>query len=227
MKPRWIWGYTLLLALIGTAAVAHRMAALGDGAFAQHPLLTIAHILPGLLYLLLAPLQFWPGLRARRPRLHRWMGRVVVADGAVVGITAVVMSPRMAIGGAVESAATMTFGLLFLFALGRAFVEIRRGRVARHREWMIRAFAIGSAVAFIRPIVGVFFATSRLTHLTPHDFFGPAFWIGFIVQTAAAEIHIRHGRKAPAGLWTWRRKASAWAQPLSSPRKRATSDWSA
>ena len=40
-------------------------------------------------------------------------------------------------------------------------------------------FAIGLAVATIRPIVGIFFATSRLTHLTPRDFFGTAFWLGF------------------------------------------------
>jgi hypothetical protein len=49
---------------------------------------------------------------------------------------------------------------------GHPFLHIRRGRVALHREWMIRAFAIGLAVAAIRPIVGVFFATRVLTHLT-------------------------------------------------------------
>ena len=40
-------------------------------------------------------------------------------------------------------------------------------RVAEHRRWMIRAYAIGLGVATVRPIVGVFFATSRITHLTP------------------------------------------------------------
>lgn len=76
----------------------------------------------------------------------------------------------MAIGGAVESAATFTFGVLFLFAIAKAFAAIRASRVAEHRRWMIRAYAIGLSVGAVRPIVGVFFATSRLTHLTPHDF---------------------------------------------------------
>ena len=42
-----------------------------------------------------------------------------------------------------QSAATTMFATFFLFALGRAFGHIRR-RQALHREWMIRAFAVGS-----------------------------------------------------------------------------------
>jgi len=33
-----------------------------------------------------------------------------------------------------------------------------RREIPLHREWMIRAFSIGIAVATIRPIVGMFFA---------------------------------------------------------------------
>jgi hypothetical protein len=110
-------------------------------------------------------------------------------------VTALVMGPRMAIGGAVEAAAATVFGLLFLFALVKAFVAIRARRIAVHREWMIRAYAIGLAVATIRPIVGFFFATARLTHLTPHEFFGPAFWIGFTLQSIGAESWIRYTRR--------------------------------
>ena len=35
----------------------------------------------------------------------------------------------------------------FLFALGKGFVHVRAGRVALHREWMIRAFAVALAIA--------------------------------------------------------------------------------
>jgi uncharacterized membrane protein YsdA (DUF1294 family) len=122
------------------------------------------------------------------------MGRVVLASGMIVGSTALVMSPQMAIGGANETAATMFFAIVFLFALIKAFLAICRGKVAVHREWMIRAFAIGLAVATIRPIVGVFFATRSITHLTPHEFFGTAFWLGFTMQLIAAEIWINYTR---------------------------------
>jgi uncharacterized membrane protein len=144
--------------------------------------------------MLLAPLQFVKRIRVRRPAVHRWIGRTVVAIGIVIGGSALVMSPQMAIGGPTETAATTLFGCLFLFAMIRGFIYIRQGNSRLHREWMIRAFAIGMAVATIRPIVGLFFATSRLTHLTPRDFFGVAFWLGFTIQFLVAEMWIRHTR---------------------------------
>jgi len=165
-----------------------------DAGFARHETLTIIHIIPGLLFMLLAPLQFVKRIRVRRPALHRWIGRTVVGLGMVIGGSALVMSPQMAIGGPTETAATTLFGCVFLFAMIRGFIYIRRGNRRLHREWMIRAVAIGMAVATIRPIVGVFFATSRLTHLTPHDFFGVAFWLGFTIQFLIAEMWIRYTR---------------------------------
>lgn len=208
MKPkpwlmRTVWSLTYFLVLIGVAIVIRRAANLlgpsptatgFSSGFAQHPVLTMLHITPGLLFVLLGPLQFMPKLRNRRPRLHRWTGRVFIVSGLIVGATALIMSPQMAIGGVNEMAATMLFALIFLFALVRAFLYIRRRNVALHREWMIRAFAIGLAVATIRPIMGVFFATSRLTHLTPHEFFGTAFWLGFTIQTIVAEVWINYTR---------------------------------
>ncbi len=52
---------------------------------------------------------------------------------------------------------------------------------------MIRALAVGLAVSTVRPIVGLFFAFSSLT---PREFFGIAFWLGFTVHLAAAEAWI-------------------------------------
>jgi uncharacterized membrane protein len=210
-----IWTATVLLSLIGIIAVSRRMInffipappsarfAAFDSGFANHRLLILAHIIPGFLFMVLAPLQFVKTLRTRRPRLHRWIGRVVLVSGLVIGSTALIMSLKVAIGGANETAATMVFGILFLFALLRAFVHIRRRNFALHREWMIRAFAVGMAVAAVRPIVGIFFATSSLTHLTPHDFFGTAFWLGFTIQSIVAEIWINYTRQSrPAAQTT-------------------------
>jgi uncharacterized membrane protein len=206
---RIVWLVTLLLVMIGIVIVIRRTlhllapsppppgfpeAAVLDAGFARHPLLTTVHIIPGLFFMVLAPLQFVRRLRSRRPALHRWTGRVVLTSGVIIGSTALVMSPQMAIGGANETAATMFFAIAFLFALVKAFLFIRRGKVALHREWMIRAFAIGMAVATVRPIVGAFFATRAITHLTPHDFFGTAFWLGFTMHLIAAEIWINYTR---------------------------------
>jgi len=215
-KRRALWAAVIFLALIGVAmgvrrtlnlipVVAHgyrppaippnpRLAQLTalDDLFARYPILTLVHIVPGMLFMILGPLQFSSTIRERHLRWHRWSGRIFVACGLVIGTTALVMSFGMpAIGGLNQAAATTLFGTFFLIALCKAFWHIRRREIALHREWMIRAFSIGLAVATIRPIVGVFFATSPLTGLTPREFFGIAFWIGFVLHLIAAEAWIR------------------------------------
>jgi hypothetical protein len=105
-----------------------------------------------------------------------------------------------AIGGVNQAAATTLFAIFFLFALCKAFWHILRGEIVLHRQWMIRAFAVGLAVATIRPIVGIFFATSPLTGLTPHEFFGIAFWIGFVLHLIAAEAWVYLTQPQPVAL---------------------------
>jgi len=167
-----------------------------DEVFARHPALTMIHIVPGLLFMILGPLQFSTIIRARHLQWHRWNGRIFLGCGLIIGISALLMSFTMqSIGGVNQATANVLFGSFFLFALGKAFWHIRRREIALHREWMIRAFAIGLAVATIRPIVGIFFATSRLSGLTPYQFFGTAFWIGFVLHLIAAESWIH--RTAP------------------------------
>ena len=56
---------------------------------------------------------------------------------------------------------------------------------------MVRAVVILLGIATTRPVMGVFFATSRLTHWTPSQFFGVAFWIGFSFNTIGVELWLR------------------------------------
>lgn len=115
-RQRWIWPIVIGLALIGVAVATVRTVrllpivlgeapSLADPApidymFAQFPWLTLAHILPGLLFMVLGPLQFHSGLRTKYPHLHRLGGRLFVGSSLVIGVTALVMSLTMpAIGG--------------------------------------------------------------------------------------------------------------------------------
>ena len=167
-----------------------------DDIFAQHAALTLVHILPALLFVTLGPLQFNAGLRARHPMWHRVSGRVFLCAAVTIGVSALVMSFAMpAIGGPAQATATAFFSVYFLFGLGKGFLHIRKREILKHRRWMIRAFSIGIAVATIRPIVGLFFATSRLTGLTPRQFFGLAFWIGFLLHLILTEYWLRGAKR--------------------------------
>lgn len=152
--PRLVWGLTLLLVTIGLLAVTRRTyvllyppqgkprfaaAAAMDARFAQHRTLTLLHIVPAALLILLMPSQFVSRIHARHLEFHRWSGRLLIVLGFIVGTSALVMSYSMAIGGANETAATTLFAILFLLFLSLGFWNIRRRRIARHREWMILA----------------------------------------------------------------------------------------
>lgn len=153
-----------------------------DNAFASHSALTLAHIVPALLFVLVAPLAVF-----RRFERWRWPLRFVYPTGVVVGLTAYAMN-RYAVGGRIEQAAVLLFDTLFLFSLLRSWRYARQGLTALKRRWLLRAIAVLLGIATTRPVMGVFFATSRATHLTPQQFFGIAFWIGFSINVAIFEI---------------------------------------
>jgi len=46
-------------------------------------------------------------------------------------------------------------------------------------------------IATTRPVMGTLFATIRVTHLSPEQFFGIAFWIGFSINTLIVEPWLR------------------------------------
>jgi uncharacterized membrane protein len=193
----------VLLVLIGLAAVGRRAyvlvfppkaprfaagAAL-DAGFAAHRRMTFVHIVPAAVVIMLMPMQFLGGIRKRYPAVHRWSGRVVISLGFVVGGSALVMSETMSIGGVNETAATTLFAILFLVFLSLGYRSIRKGRIVRHREWMIRSFGVLLGIATTRPIVAIFFAAGRLT---PREFFGTAFWLGFTLTLLSAEAWIHY-----------------------------------
>jgi hypothetical protein len=205
-RDRLFWIALVILCAIGAAVATRRIAALRiappagssvfaglDAHFAAKTRMTLLHVVPSLLFVLLVPLQFVRSLRQRHPQFHRWTGRVIMGLGVVTSISAVWLSAHP-VGGVAEGTATIFFGCFFLLCLGKAWLHIRSRRVELHREWVTRMIAIALGVATTRPIMAVFFATSRLTGLTPEQFFGPAMWLGFSSAYLLGEAWINYTR---------------------------------
>ena len=175
-----------------------------DAVFASHAVLTLAHILPAMAFVLLAPFVFL------RRSGAMWPERLLFPLGAVVGITAYAMSVY-SVGGWVERSAVIFFNSLFLFSLTRAYWYMRRGEQLLKRQWMIRSVGILLGIATTRPVMGIFFATSSLTHLEPRQFFGIAFWIGFSINTIVVELWLQsRERQSP----TKRMRAAEKTDPI-------------
>jgi hypothetical protein len=196
--PSWMRaGFWLCLA-IALAVVARRIFALTSGpaggppqvaqldaAFAGHAILTLLHIVPAAILVLL-----FPFLLSRRFGSSRLLKGSFFALGTWVGLTAYAMN-GYAIGGWIERSAVLLFNSLFLLTLGRTYLYWRREDRASERKWMLRAVAVILGIATTRPVMGAFFATSPLTHLEPSQFFGLAFWIGFSINSLAMELWLR------------------------------------
>lgn len=160
-----------------------------DATFSSHAVLTAVHIIPAAMFVLLAA-----GVLLRRTG-GEWLERLFFPFGVITGATAYAMS-SYAIGGWVERSAVLFFNTWFLISLGRAYWFRLHGEPAQKREWMTRAVGILLGIATTRPVMGVFFATSALTHLGPHQFFGIAFWIGFSINVVVIELWLHSKRRA-------------------------------
>lgn len=109
----------------------------------------VVHVAGAATALLIAPFQVLPGVRTRRPALHRVMGRVYVAGCLAGGSGGLVL----AFGSTAGPIATAGFGLLavaWLATTVQAWRMAMAGRIAEHRAWMIRSMALTLAAVTLR-----------------------------------------------------------------------------
>ena len=132
----WLLGVVVgFLVIVGVgASVAHYLQEPYNPGFLDFPTVVALHVVLGGLYLALAPFQFVRRIRSRHLAYHRRVGRLLVAIGVVVGVTALFMGLVIPFSGWPERVVVGLFGSLFLFALVKGFVHVRTGRVALHRE---------------------------------------------------------------------------------------------
>ena len=210
-----LWCGVAILAAIGIAAAVGRAVSVAHGGlaydqirqwvpaetvqetyefdrwFAAYPVLTLLHVVPGGIFLILAPFQFSSRIRTRHLRFHRRAGRVIMLAALTTGLSGLLLGAMFPYGGPVAASAVFVSGALFLVAVIRAFVAIRRHDVASHREWMIRMFSIGIGISTIR-VVGL--ALFVITGARFQEMAGLSFWIGWVLTFGAAELWIRHTR---------------------------------
>jgi hypothetical protein len=171
-----------------------------DGRFGGDRFLTVVHVLPGGIFLILAPLQFSSRIRTRHIRFHRWSGRILVVTAFVVTLAGLYFGLLMPYGGPGEVTAILLFGGVFVFSVGRAFVAIRRHQVVRHREWMIRAFSIAIGISTVRIVGAVLDIVFTPRGLRPPELFALSLWTGWAITLGAGELWIRYTRPLSRSL---------------------------
>jgi hypothetical protein len=99
---------------------------------------------------------------------------------------------KPSIGGITEAVASVFFSIFFLICISMSLYYILRKEVLLHREWMIRVFSLGLAIATVR-VIAVF--TFIVFKVPLQSFLGTAFWMGFTLHALVAEIWINYTRE--------------------------------
>jgi uncharacterized membrane protein YozB (DUF420 family) len=189
-----IAGALRLLQLVGGPALMPE-----DPRFDAFPVALVVHIVGSAVFALVGAGQFVP--RLRRRGWHRRAGRVIAVAGLLVVGSALWLTlfyeAKPGTGGLLFG-----FRLAFASAMAAALVlglaAIRRGDVAGHRAWMMRAYAIGLG-AGTQVFTEGFGAAIFGTGVVSGDLEKGSAWV---INLAVAEWAIRRSA----------RRTSSWAE---------------
>lgn len=176
-----------------------------DRRYAELPLATWLHLLPALLIALTGPTQFIRRIRNGFRRLHRISGRTYLISGTIAALSGTYVGLLYPFTGhngpgLNEAMASLFFGVYSLFCLYHAYRAARQKQFAKHREWVIRSWALMLGVATERTLLGIFMSTTDIdiAHL-----FGVTFWLALAINIPASEywIHLTRNASTTAKHW--------------------------
>lgn len=149
-----------------------------------------AHVVGGTLFGLLGPVQFGRVLARKYGRLHRILGRVFVLSGAALALSSVSLFWSFPTATtSLLSGARLAFGIALGIALIISVTAIRARNITRHRDWMIRAYAIGIGATLVS---NLFLPIFLITGIPPSGLLSDVLFIGsWLACIVFAEFVVR------------------------------------
>jgi hypothetical protein len=151
------------------------------------------HSLGGMTFGLLGPIQFSGAVKKRFGKFHRISGRIFVVAGVMLGLSAIRLLIEFPDASTwVLVTARAVAGLGMITALTLALLAIINRDIVRHRNWMIRAYAIGmgsATIAFIQ--LPIFLIRGKALE---GYFADSLFVLSWVINLTIAELVIRHIR---------------------------------
>jgi uncharacterized membrane protein len=196
-------GYAILVFLsLGVAAYAVGVYTFLPFGTAVHPDMRLgfeaqraaiyAHVFSAAFALALGPFQFSARLRSRHLALHRWLGRLYLGVGVLLGGLAGLFVALNAFGGPVARLGFACLALAWLYTGFRAYRAIRARAIEEHRTWMVRNFALTFAAVTLRLWVPASFAAGIDFALA----YAAIAWLCWVPNLLVAELAFN--KQAPA-----------------------------
>jgi uncharacterized membrane protein len=179
-----------------------------DHRFAGLPFALVVHIVGATMFALAGIVQLAPRFRRRHPAWHRRAGRVVAVAGLLVAISALWLTlfyeAQPGTGGLLY-VLRLVFGSALAACLVLGVAAVRRGDIATHRAWMVRAYAIALAAGtqvFTEGFGGALFGTGVLAA-------DLAKGAGWVINLAVAEWVLRRSARRRLAISTGPQQAGA------------------
>ena len=151
-----------------------------------------SHVFAAAIALALGPFQLSARLRARRPAVHRWMGRLYLCVGVLIGGVAGLFMAVHAYGGWAARIGFGSVALAWLYTGYRAYGRIRAGDVVAHRRWMVRNFSLTFAAVTLRLWLPVLIVAG-FAFETAYPIVA---WLSWIPNLLVAELVVRRTHHA-------------------------------
>jgi uncharacterized membrane protein len=160
------------------------------------PLPWFLHAVAGSVFGVTGPMNFALALRRRFGPLHRVTGLAFIVSGAVLGLSGFALLAKVAQQStSVIDIARAVFGAALLVALAMALAAIRARDIPRHRDWVIRAYAIGMGSG---TIAFVFLPIYLITGTPPNGLVADLIYLVWWAFNIAVAEWVIHRMNAPA-----------------------------
>jgi hypothetical protein len=153
-----------------------------------------AHVSGGMLCLATGPLLLWNGLLRRSKAAHRWLGRAyalaVLGWAGPAGLYLSIHSK----GGLSGHACFLLLDVAWIAATALAIRHVTARRVAEHRRWMMRSYALALSAVFFR----VFQLGFHVGGMADEPNYVLSLWLSLGASVVAGEVLARRPSPAPA-----------------------------
>jgi len=160
--------------------------------FREYSLVRMAHMVPGLLFMLLVPLQFIKAIRLNYPKVHKVIGYTAITLSIALIPSGLIFAFVYPYVGFKEQVPTVFYTTIYIVCVYMGIRSILKRDIPTHREWMIRVYAMGLGIYAIRVWYSLFM---HLSDQPSTEFFASAFWIGIAFNLVVAEVWVNLTRK--------------------------------
>lgn len=174
--------------------------ALFEAPLANDRLIFIVYIVSSPIALAIGAIQFFPRFRNNSLVRHRWIGRVFGLSILTGGVSAVLLTFSMW-DRPIAATGFLLLGSIWLWTTGYAIALARRGKIAAHKDWMIRSFCVDSLSPDTSPLSRYLHGPwLRLLRSFAHSFLGLLVSKPDLRRMVQCKKEDEQGRSCPCGV---------------------------